>query len=194
MHGYNLQRDFDTGGTPAPAEEAVEAEGERVYNKSILCTGVMTLKKIYLAGFDVFAEDAVQRGREMKKLCSEYGFEGLYPLDNECSSAQEIFRANIGLIRSCDIIAANVNEFRGMEPDSGTAFEIGFACALGKSVYCYSHDMRTLREKLGDVDAKGLFVEDFSLPYNLMLSVPSVLVKGDFSACIRKIAEDMGNL
>ncbi len=148
------------------------------------------MKKIYLAGFDVFAEDAVDRGNRMKELCSKYGYEGLYPLDNECSSAQEIFNANTEMIRSCDIIAANVSSFRGKEPDSGTAFETGFAYALGKKIYCYLSDCRTLREKYGTKDSNGYSYEDFDLPVNLMISIPSVIVCGDLEDCIKKIRED----
>ena len=40
------------------------------------------MKKIYLAGFDVFAPDARQRGAKMKMMCAEKGFAGLYPFDN----------------------------------------------------------------------------------------------------------------
>ena len=41
------------------------------------------MKKVYLAGFDVFAPDAKQRGVKMKMLCAGRGLIGLYPLDNE---------------------------------------------------------------------------------------------------------------
>ncbi len=148
------------------------------------------MKKIYLAGFDVFADDAVQRGKYMKRLCEKYGFEGLYPLDNECSNADDIFSANTDMIRSCDIIAANINAFRGKEPDSGTAFEIGFASALGKKIYCYCSDCRSLRQKYGIKDNEDYNYEDFDLPVNLMISVPSVIVCGDFEDCIKKILSD----
>lgn len=148
------------------------------------------MKSIYFAGFDVFAPDAAERGEQMKKICKSCGFVGRYPLDNQLTDAAEIFNANIGMIRECDIIAANVNSFRGAEPDSGTCFEIGFAYALGKKIYCYTGDGRTLREKLGETDSSGMNVEDFGYPLNLMLSVPSEIVIGDFEDCIRKISAD----
>ena len=84
------------------------------------------MKRIYLAGFDVFSPDAIEIGQIMKNMCAEFGFEGVYPLDKECHTPDEIFMSNTALIRSCDIIAANMNRFRGFEPDSGTAFELGF--------------------------------------------------------------------
>src|SRR3546814_8171664 len=85
----------------------------------------------------------------MKDLCSKYGFNGLYPLDNEAPRslagselALWIYRANIALIQKADLVAANMNAFRGAEPDSGTAFEIGYAVALGKPVWDYTDDSR----------------------------------------------------
>ena len=54
------------------------------------------MKKIYLAGFDVFAPDAKQRGAKMKMMCAERGFIGLYPFDNEAVGAPDIFTGNCG--------------------------------------------------------------------------------------------------
>ncbi len=149
------------------------------------------LKKIYLAGFDVFRQDAAWYGKEMQKLCEKYGFEGLYPLDNTCTAASGIFEANTEMIRRCDIIAANMNDFRGSEPDSGTAFELGYGYALGKTLYCYRSDIRTLRQRLGCTDADGFNVEDFGLSLNLMIAVPSVVVKGGFEDCLKQIKDDI---
>lgn len=146
--------------------------------------------KIYIAGFDVFKENAVEIGRSYKEICERYGHAGLYPLDNECDSAKEIFSGNVKLIDEADIIVANLNNFRGDEPDCGTAFELGYAYAKGKRLFGYIEDIRTLREKLGDIDKDGMAVEDFSLPVNLMIGIPTVIVQGGFedvikSACLR---------
>ena len=40
------------------------------------------MKKIYLAGPDVFRPDAPAWGLSLKALCREFGFDGLFPLDN----------------------------------------------------------------------------------------------------------------
>lgn len=142
------------------------------------------MKKIYLAGFDVFAPDAVQRGARMKMMCAEKGFIGLYPFDNEADTAQAIFAGNCGLMDSADIVIANLNAFRGAEPDSGTCFEVGYAFAKGKTVYGYVSDARSLREKQGAQDENGFSVEDFGLPLNLMLSCSARIVEGDFAAAL----------
>ncbi|WP_457746254.1 nucleoside 2-deoxyribosyltransferase, partial [Sulfurimonas sp.] len=40
------------------------------------------MKKIYIAGPDVFESDSIERGEKLVALCKEYGYIGLYPLDN----------------------------------------------------------------------------------------------------------------
>lgn len=64
----------------------------------------MPTKTIYLAGPDVFKPDFVT------------------------------IRQNIRHIEAADIVMANVQDFRGHEPDSGTVFEIGYAIGRGKAV------------------------------------------------------------
>lgn len=150
------------------------------------------MKKIYIAGFDVFAPDAVARGGKMKMLCAGHGFAGLYPLDNEAADADAIFCGNCALIDQADFVVANANPFRGAEPDSGTAFEIGYAFARGKKVVLYLDDARPLRDKLGAADAQGFAVEDFGLPLNLMLACAADIVSGGFADAVRYLAAQNG--
>lgn len=56
----------------------------------------------------------------------------MIPIDGEQITANGIYHANLEMIRSADAVLANLNAFRGIEPDSGTCFEVGFATALGK--------------------------------------------------------------
>ena len=85
---------------------------------------------------------------------------------------------------------ANLNPFRGDEPDSGTCFEAGYAFAKGKTVYGYVSDARTLREKLGEADENGFSVENFGLPLNLMLSCAAKIVEGDFAKALAVCATE----
>ena len=136
---------------------------------------------IYLAGFDVFRPDAVEHGRYLKSLCARHGLEGLYPFDNEvppdlapAATAELICGMNIAMLRRCTAVLANLNVFRGLEPDSGTVFEVGMAVALGKPVWAYFETTGSLRELVphdaNGFDAWGMQVEDFGLPRNLMLA------------------------
>lgn len=160
--------------------------------------------RIYLAGFDVFRADALEYGGSLQRLCASLGFEGLYPLDaiapanlSPHDKAAWIYRANVAAIRRADIVMANVADFRGVgEPDSGTAFEIGFAAALGKPIWAYRDDLSALRERvpciataLGNVCERGYLVEDFGLPVNLMLAGAVQIVEGGPLACLHAIAD-----
>lgn len=136
---------------------------------------------IYLAGFDVFRPDAVEHGRYLKALCTAHGLEGMYPFDNEIpqgtskqQAARLIYSMNLDMIQRCSAVLANLNLFRGLEPDSGTAFEVGMATALGKPVWAYFEPIASLRELVPHdeqgADERGFLVEDFGLPRNLMLA------------------------
>lgn len=162
------------------------------------------MKTIYLAGFDVFRKDALAWGEHLKALCAAHGFTGLYPLDKSApqglsgpDTARWIYDANIVLLRRADMVMANLDDFRGPgEPDSGTAFEVGFAAALQKPVWGYSSDMGTLRERATVVideegrplDARGFVVEDFGLGKNLMLACSVKLVQGGAAECLAAMA------
>jgi nucleoside 2-deoxyribosyltransferase len=159
-------------------------------------------KRIYLAGFDVFRTDACAYGQSLKELCRQHGFEGLYPMDHACpagltpqQSAQWIYASNLKLIRQADLLIANLNNFRGWEPDSGTCFEIGFAVALDIPTWAYFSGSQSLLEQIphrrsvqGDcVDEDGYLVEDFGLPRNLMLSCSTTIVHGELEDCLMQI-------
>lgn len=143
------------------------------------------MKKVYLAGWDVFRPKAKEVGEKLKNLCAEYGFEGLYPLDNECSNAKEIYEGNIALIKRADAVIANVNAFRGFEPDSGTAFEIGYAAALGKKVIAYLDESRPMIEWVRDEN--GYSIEDFGYPVNLMLAHGAEIVIGNAETALQSL-------
>lgn len=137
--------------------------------------------QVYLAGFDVFRADAIEHGHYLKALCTAHNLEGLYPFDNEVPgglSAQEtaslICSMNMAMIQRSTAVLANLNVFRGLEPDSGTVFEVGMAIALNKPVWVYFDPVTSLRDLVphdpDGYDAQGYSVEDFGLPRNLMLA------------------------
>ena len=159
------------------------------------------MKKIYLAGFDVFYKDAKERFEKMRKLCKLAGYEALIPLDNDITEglgiSNRIYKANIAMIEQADGIIANLNAFRGKEPDSGTVFEVGYGVAKNKKIVGYTsiEDWKThiIGDQKSQVLTRGLFdsmfnqqpvdefnVEDFGLPLNLMLAESINLINGDF--------------
>lgn len=152
--------------------------------------------KLYIAGPDVFRPDAVQWAESVQVLCSREGHQALIPFDGGETSAAGIYRNNLRLIGEADAVLANLNPFRGAEPDSGTCVEIGYALALGKPVIGYADKLIPLRDRLPAVspdaegrcrDAAGWAVEDFGLALNLMLSVPVRLQQGGIAEALRAV-------
>jgi nucleoside 2-deoxyribosyltransferase len=151
----------------------------------------VTTKRVYLAGPEVFLTQAKEIGERKKALCRKYGFEGVFPLDVEVDAKGKCPReiglcisgVNEGLIKSCDIVIANITPFRGPSADVGTAFEMGFAHALGKIVFAYTNvalpfTERTVQALEGKVnrfsdgklrDVQGMFIEEVGLTDNLMI-------------------------
>ncbi len=147
--------------------------------------------RVYLAGPEVFLKNAKEMSQAKKELCRKYGFEGVFPLDKEIEGTGKsprqigfcISTANEELIKTCDILVANITPFRGPSADVGTAYEMGFAHALGKKVFAYTNTtelftertIRTLnckgdRDKNGKLrDSYGMLVEEMELTDNLML-------------------------
>lgn len=158
------------------------------------------MKRIYLAGPDVFHPDATERAETHKALCLHHGFEPLHPIDQPTLSASHIYRTNIDMLRQADAVLANLNPFRGAEVDSGTAFEVGFAIALGKPVVGYLANPESLCDRVGRLfgpltfqygipyDGHGDLVENFGHPLNLMLAESCQIVIGDFDAALKTLS------
>ena len=162
--------------------------------------------RIYLAGPDVFRPDAAAHGRHLVALCAEFGFEGVFPLAEQLPDlptpqavARHIYQANVAHIDACDAVLANLDFFRGAEPDSGTCFELGYAVARGKTVIGYVPEGGSFAQRIrqrhpqavggGLLDAQGWHLEEFGLPLNLMLAVPGRIVVGDLRSALTALRE-----
>ena len=175
------------------------------------------MKKIYLAGPDVFFRNANAYFDALQARCAALGLRGVRPSDGGLSQgaeaaetvqgsgnemAQRIYAANVALIRDCDAVLANLMPFRNpLEPDSGTVFEVGMAVALGKPVAGFVHDLSLAYEdKVARIcglqrDAAGLawdvshgfMIEEFGQSMNLMLSRSTTLF-GSAEAALAHLA------
>ncbi len=146
--------------------------------------------RVYLAGPEVFFPNAVAQGAEKKRICADFGFEGVYPLDNSIDDtdrlsplaiARAISHGNRLLMRSCDLIVANCTPFRSVSVDAGTAFEIGFMRALGRPCFAYSNAAHDYAARVQatpeharaawDEETQQADIEDFGLAENLMIAI-----------------------
>ncbi len=178
---------------------------------------------VYLAGPDIFRNDAVEFAEEQKAICRGYGLEPQHPFDNNLEIKElgpefraDIYAADIKQMIACDAIIANVNSFRGVEPDGGTAFEIGwfagFNAALRvlkaaypqKRIYCFCDDTLEYRERVlragyiadmkQDIDKDGLTISIFDMNVNLMIQVAAeeegAFLMNGFEDCLKRIVAD----
>ncbi len=152
--------------------------------------------KIYLAGPDVFRPDVLEWAESARDTCLRYGYDPLIPIDHGETLAPKIFQANLDLIRKAQIVVANLNPFRGAEPDSGTCFELGYALALDKKVAGYVDRMEPLLARVNRLegaardrvhDNQGMVIENFGLPLNLMMAVPAMIVEGGLEECLKQL-------
>jgi nucleoside 2-deoxyribosyltransferase len=113
------------------------------------------MTKLYLAGpLFSFAEQGFNA--ELARFLESQGFEVWLPQEHEPRSqtARAIFDMDVAAIDWADMIVACMD---GPDPDSGTAWECGYAFAKGKPIVCYRTDFRLSGDTQG-------------APYNLMLT------------------------
>lgn len=106
--------------------------------------------KIYFAGPDVFRPDVGHFFEDVRQRCAAAGIEHLIPVDGpQQLQPGPIFHSNVRLLRAADLVLANLNPFRGAEPDSGTVWEVAYAYAAGTPVIGYLSDGRSTVERMG---------------------------------------------
>jgi nucleoside 2-deoxyribosyltransferase len=113
------------------------------------------MTQIYLAGpLFSFAEQGFNA--ELARFLESQGFDVWLPQEHEPRSktARAIFDMDVAAIDQADMVVACMD---GPDPDSGTAWECGYAFAKGKPIVCFRTDFRLS----GDTEAA---------PYNLMLT------------------------
>jgi nucleoside 2-deoxyribosyltransferase/GNAT superfamily N-acetyltransferase len=167
--------------------------------------------RIYLAGPDVFRRDSAQVFAHLMACCTRLGLVGVAPVDDEAPSpardgdalAQHIYEGNIARIRAADGVLANLADFRGLEPDPGTVFELGYAVALGKPVAAYGVARGSYAERVAAVrpcapdaqgtlrEADGTMVEGLGQRLNLMLT-RSTEIADSPEAALQRLAERLG--
>jgi nucleoside 2-deoxyribosyltransferase len=172
---------FITSEARAAAVRLCDAPHRCYAKRASAPTGSVHMPTVYLAGPEVFLTDADEIGRRKQELCARYGFEGLYPLDNEIAAAageridRLIYQANKAMMLRADIGICNLTPFRGPSADAGTVFELGLMAGLGKRVFAYSNEASDYGTRVAPATAGGsrdrlqMLIEDFGNADNLML-------------------------
>jgi nucleoside 2-deoxyribosyltransferase len=113
------------------------------------------MTRVYLAG-PLFSLAEQGFNAELARFLERNGFEVWLPQEHEPreKTARSIFRMDVEAIDWADMVVACMD---GPDPDSGTAWECGYAYARSKPIVCYRTDFRVS----GDTEGA---------PYNLMLT------------------------
>jgi len=173
--------------------------------------GVVRMPKAYLAGTEIFYTDSEETQKKYHELCDKYGIIGFYPSDEAPEDEYkeyvkkddsihemevQLFTHDLNHIKRTDIIIANLNDYRGNEPDSGTAVECGIAWGMGHRCFAFIDDARPMKQRFKGVtkvredgtlcDKDYNNIEDFDMPLNLMFSDFTVF-EGDFEDALKEI-------
>jgi nucleoside 2-deoxyribosyltransferase len=150
------------------------------------------LKTLYLAGPDALYPDSAELIARKRLVCEAQGLTPRMAADEVTLShragelrAREAYAGALANLRASDAVIANLTPWRGPGCDPATAFEVGFASALGKPVLAYMNlDNEEDAEYRARVeawigaavdeqgvwrDADGCEVEDLDLPEAAML-------------------------
>lgn len=141
--------------------------------------------KIYFAGPHVFLPSFSKSLHDdhIDYLAEHHNFTALVPKDGDVQPDPArpdmlplaIYLKNIEDLRNCDAVVADITPFRGVSLDAGTAFEIGFARALNKTVILWSDKRSTnYADRVDDYfgamgESDNMAIEEFSLTENLMI-------------------------
>jgi nucleoside 2-deoxyribosyltransferase len=150
------------------------------------------LKTLYLAGPDAAYPESAELIARKRLVCEANGLTPRLAADQTILSdragelrAREAYAGALASLRASDVVIANLTPWRGPGCDPATAFEIGFASALGKPVLAYmnldNEDEAEYRARveawIGAAadeqgvwrDADGSEIEDLGLPEAAML-------------------------
>nr|WP_302974358.1 nucleoside 2-deoxyribosyltransferase [Enterocloster clostridioformis] len=165
--------------------------------------------KIYLADLTRYENDADNIYKSLKNICRENGLEAVTP----CDWAEELPKAESAnpytraaaltenyrcLVKSCDAVLADLNNYRGYECANDVGFECGMGFEMGKKLFGYMDDTRPCIEKiphLGETaeyrDMTGNNVENFNYPANLMFGSSMKIYKGKLEEVIKHVAKEL---
>ncbi len=166
----------------------------------------MRKAKVYLSGPDRLRKDGKAIEERNKRLCEESGFvlleypEEIYLAKDSLENNRRIALKRLELIRECDILIGDVNDFRAyVEPFGETALELGMGYGLNKKMYGYMKDTRNCAERYAGEkkyneeaqrweDRDGIGFEPGCV--NLMLEFGAKIIQGDLEDALKVARQD----
>ena len=156
--------------------------------------------KLYITGPQKYFPNGLAELKMYKAVAEYYGFEVVNDFSYVEKGLEEYEPIDRTFLDDCDIVIADVNPFRGGEPESSTIFDLGIAFSKKKRIYTHVHDMRDVIHKYPNahydeagrtIDQHGLRYLDGYTPGNLMYMIPGKMIEGGFMECIRALMVDL---
>ena len=161
---------------------------------------------VYIAGPACFYYDGYALWHALRKKAEFYGFQVVMPTTNTLDlghadpreNADAIFRNCADAMNRSTALIADLEAFRGTEPDGGTLFEMGMADARGLRLYAYTRDKRSMIHKARALDTRRGAAEGGSrplpyaeLPFCPCLTAAAKIVEGGFENALALLMIDV---
>ena len=141
---------------------------------------------VYLADFEMFLPTCPETVAYWKKTCDRYGLIGLFPGEGDPVLPGEdfwrrVFEHDVNYMKQSDMCIAQLDDWRGHEPDSGTAFELGYFVAKGMPSYGFYGGNKPLKERTIEkskedpaYDKDGFLIEDKGFAFENMFTLVKI--------------------
>lgn len=195
------------GGREEPGGSCEKMAGSREGGiKEGAADGAQRMPRVYLADVNRYEADAKEIYGRLKALLASHGLQAVTPCDwaegfpeAECGNPYGMAAALTEnyrlLMKSCDAVIADLNDYRGYECSNDVGFECGMGFEMGKRLFGYMDDARPCIEKIPHLgesaeyrDMTGCNVENFNYPANLMFGSSMEIYEGTLESVIEQIA------
>lgn len=165
-------------------------------------------ESLYIAGPECFYTGGSNSLAAMRKESEFYGFQVALPNDKKLDwsdneprdNARSIFQNCADSMAVSTAILADLESFRGTEPDGGTIYEIGMAYARGLRCYAYTRDLRpvvhkyqraALKEDGKVYDLDGRVLPHMDIPFAPCIVGSCKIVEGKYTDCLKALRTDL---
>ena len=165
-----------------------------------------TDEKIYVAGPICFFPRGGEIWQSRRREAQYYGFTVTLPNDNKRPPAQSKEHGAYLTLKNCRDsinlstgIIADLENFRGSEPDGGTVYEIGMAYGHDCRCYAFTRDKRPMGVKYnsgtytdgGILDFRGRKLPHIELPFGVCVLGACKVIEGNFSDALHAYMYDL---
>lgn len=166
-----------------------------------------TKERLYIAGPECFYPRGYSLWWAQRKLAEYYGIQVVLPTDTNLKlnnkdlrlNAKEIFDDLIVQVNKTTAIIADLDSFRGCEPDGGTVFELGWICSKKGRMYGYSRDCRSIVTKNQKASiVKGIVIDEYGnphpyadLPFCPSIVASTKIIEGSFNEALKMYISDL---